>query len=74
MVQQPNESHTGEVKYISLENVGKELGVARGTVYYYIRQLQIQMEKFPLDRKAYITLADLERIKAAKKAATEGRR
>jgi hypothetical protein len=69
-----SEAQTEQVKYISLHNVGQELGVARGTVYYYIRQLDIQMKKFPLDRKAYIALEDLERIKAAKQAAAQGLR
>jgi transcriptional antiterminator len=66
---EPEQDH-----YISLEHVRQELKVARGTIYYYIRQLHIPMKKFPLDRKAYIALEDLERIKAAKKAAVDGRR
>ena len=68
------ETQTGEIKYISLQKVGEELGVARGTVYYYTRQLNIQMKKFPLDRKAYISVEDFERIKTAKQAALPGHR
>jgi len=42
-------------------------------MYYYVRQLHIEMSKFYLDGKTYILRADLERIKAAKQAASEGR-
>jgi hypothetical protein len=62
-----------EAKFISIENAGRELGVKRTTVYHYIDRLSIKTERFPLDRKTYIAIADLERIKAAKKAAEEGR-
>lgn len=64
----------GNAQFLSLQRVEQELGVARGTVYYYIRQLNIEVKRFPLDRKSYIAIADLERIKAAKQASTEGRR
>ena len=63
-----------EVQYLSLENAGKELGVQRSAMYYYIKQLDIKTKKFPLDRKTYISVVDLERIKAAKRASEEGRR
>jgi biotin operon repressor len=61
-------------KFISISKAGEELGVSRTTMYYYIEQLAIQVKKFPLDRKTYISLVDLENIKAAKKAGEEGRR
>jgi len=60
--------------YISLKEAGKELGVQRTSMYYYLEQLHIKTHKFPLDRKTYITMDDLERIKAEKKAAESGRR
>jgi hypothetical protein len=59
--------------YISLDDAGKELGVGRTTLYYYTKILGIETKKFPLDRRAYISRADFERIKEAKKAAEEGR-
>ena len=59
--------------YINIEDAGKALGVGRTTLYYYARLLGIQTQKFPLDRKTYISRADLERIQEAKKAAAEGR-
>jgi hypothetical protein len=68
------EEQGGEKKYISIANAGKNLGVSRTTMYYYIEQFKLKVEKFPLDRKAYIAIADLDRIKAAKQAAVEGQR
>lgn len=62
-----------EIQYLSMENAGKELGVRRSAMYYYIKQMNIETKKFPLDRKTYISIVDLERIKAAKRAAEEGR-
>ncbi len=60
-------------QYISMDDAARELNVNRSTVYYYLEQLEIKPTKFPLDRRAYIALVDLERIKAAKKSAAEGR-
>lgn len=60
-------------EYISLDDAGKELGVGRTALYYYSKILGIETKKFPLDRRAYISRADLERIKEAKRAAEEGR-
>ncbi len=60
-------------QYISMDDAARELHVNRSTVYYYLEQFQIKPTKFPLDRKAYIALADLERIKTAKRAASEGK-
>lgn len=61
-----------KVQFISINRAGEALGVDRTTVYNYVRRLQIEMHKFPLDRKSYIAITDLERIKAAKNAALEG--
>ncbi len=68
----PVEKQQEGAKFISIENAGKELGVKRTTMYYYIERLSLKVERFPLDRKTYIAITDLERIKAAKKAAEEG--
>jgi len=71
---EPSETSMDAVQYLSLKRAGEELGVARGTLYYYIRQLRIPMKKFELDRKVYISVGDLQRIKDAKQAATTGER
>jgi predicted DNA-binding transcriptional regulator AlpA len=60
-------------QYISMEDAAHELNVNRSTVYYYLEQLGITPKKFPLDRRAYIALADLKLIKDAKRAASERR-
>ncbi len=76
---QPGSAETQEVAreqatFISLPKATKELGISRGTIYYYLAQLKIPLEKFHLDRKGYISLVDFERIKTAKKKRTEGTR
>jgi hypothetical protein len=58
-------------KYISLQEVVEKLGVARGTLDYYLRQLKIERRKFPLDKRAYIAYADFERIKLLRDEAAE---
>lgn len=63
-----------DAKFISLESAGVELGVSRSSIYYYIKQLSLETKKFPLDRKTYISIADFECIKDAKKAADGGGR
>ncbi len=65
--------HDAMPQYISMDDAARELGVNRSTVYYYLEQFQMKPTKFPLDRKAYIALTDLERIKMAKRAASEGK-
>jgi hypothetical protein len=64
----------GESRWISIELVADRLGVKRPAVYYYIKKLQIPTKKFAFDRKAYIPIADFERIKSAKAAALPGLR
>lgn len=48
---------------ISVERVQKNLGVVRTTLNSYLNALGIQRHKFPFDRKAYITIADYNRLK-----------
>lgn len=47
---------------ISVERVQSQIGVVRNTLNAYLNVLNIQRHKFPFDRKAYITLADYERL------------
>lgn len=53
-------------QYISFEEAETQLGVKRATLHYYMRVLSIEKVKFPLDKKAYMRVADFERIKKAK--------
>ena len=75
MIMSEQEQSTAQTapQYISMDDAARELSVNRSTVYYYLEQLEIKPKKFPLDRRAYIAIADLERIKAAKKSAAEGK-
>jgi hypothetical protein len=50
---------------ISMEKAQGELNVARGTLSSYMAVLHVPRYKFPLDRKAYITLADFDRVRQA---------
>lgn len=59
-------------RYISLDEAAQQLGVVPGTVQYYLRVLNIERHKFPLDRKAYIAEADFAKIKQLKDQAGKG--
>lgn len=50
---------------ISLEKAQEALNVARGTLNSYMALLAVPRYKFPLDRRAYMTLADFDRVKQA---------
>jgi hypothetical protein len=58
-----------EEQYISIDDVATELSVTRGTVHYYVRTLKLQTKKFPLDRRAYLSMKDFETIKTLKEQA-----
>ncbi len=62
-----------DIGHISIEEASRLLGVTRSTMYYYRKQLDIEYQKFPLDKHKYLTMADFERIQEAKKAAAEGK-
>lgn len=55
-------------QYISFEEAETQLGVTRATLHYYMRALDIERKKFPLDKRAYMRVSDLERIKRLKEA------
>jgi ACT domain-containing protein len=50
---------------ISVVQAVNEIGVARNTLYSYMRMLGVARYKFPLDKRAYITLVDFERVRLA---------
>lgn len=58
-------------KYISLKEATEKLGVARGTLRYYLERLEIKKEKFPLDKQSYIRLEDFQRIWRLRQEAQE---
>lgn len=58
-------------RYISVKEATEKLGVARGTMRYYLDKLQIGKQKFPLDKRQYILYADYERIRMYRQEAME---
>jgi len=58
-------------KYLPLKDVAEKLGVARGTLFYYMERLKIEPVKFPLDKRKYILEADYERIRTLRQEAAE---
>ena len=58
-------------RYISLKEVVEKLGVVRGTLDYYLKQLEIKPTKFPLDRRKYILESDFVRIQQLRQEAQE---
>jgi len=55
-----------EKEYLTLAEVAGYVGVKRASLYYYINALEIEMHKFNLDRRSYISQADAKRIKEVK--------
>ncbi len=60
--------------YITVEEAATMLQVSRSNVYYYMTQLEIVPKKFPLDRKSYISRANVERIKVMRGSAATSTR
>lgn len=74
MINSSVEQQSEGVNWISVRAASTKLGVSRPMMYYYIDRLHIQKKRFPLDRKVYIPLADVERIRQEKQAATQEQR
>jgi hypothetical protein len=61
--------------YISIDEAATELRMSRPNLYYYIRQLpDVELKKFPLDRKTYLSRSDVERIRVVKGVASSSNR
>lgn len=65
-------SDQDEDQFIALDDVAEQLKVTKGTLYYYMKTLKIETKKFPLDRRAYMPIADFEKIKGLKERASRG--
>lgn len=57
-----------ETEYVTLDHVSREVGIKKGSLYYYLRELGIQTHKFPLNRHAHIACEDMELIRQAKES------
>ena len=55
-----------EKEFMTLDEAAMYLEVTRPTLYNYINDLDIKTQKFKRDRKAYLTSADILRIKEYK--------
>lgn len=55
-----------EKEYLTVEETAEYLGFNRTTLYKYIKALGIKTVKFRLDRRTYLSQADVERIREAK--------
>lgn len=48
---------------LSLDDTANLLGVSRGTLHKYMKLVNVQGHKFQLDKKMYVTLEDVEKLK-----------
>jgi predicted DNA-binding transcriptional regulator AlpA len=69
-----NKANEPQSDYITVEEAATTLQVSRSNVYYYMTQLEIVPKKFPLDRKSYISRANVERIKVMRGSAATSTR
>lgn len=56
---------------LTMEEAAHRLGVRRATLYYYIKALELETTKFPLDKRKYLQAADVERIKRLREEAAQ---
>lgn len=58
----------GEIEkaWMTLEEAAGYIGVARASVYNYMKDLGIETQKFGRDRRGYLSLADVKRMKEYK--------
>lgn len=50
-------------EWLSLEEAAGQMGIKRSTIYYYLKDLDIEARRFGRDRKRYISRADVEKLK-----------
>ena len=48
---------------MTIEQVIEAVGVSKATLYNYMNFLNIQRQKFPFDRRSYVSKSDVEHIK-----------
>lgn len=52
--------------YITLDAAAQHLGMKKGSLYYYFREFGIKQKKFKGNKRAYLTNADVEHIRAVR--------
>ena len=55
-----------EQELVTLDEAAAEIGTKKGSLYHYIKALNIKVKKYPLNKHGYITRKDVEQIKAYK--------
>jgi len=57
---------TDEEELITLDEAAKDIGMKKGSIYHYIKALDIEVKKYPLNKHGYIRRKDVERIKQSR--------
>lgn len=57
-----------EKEYLTMDEAAKYIGMKRATIYNYMKDLKISTHKFGRDRRHYIALADVKRMKLYKES------
>jgi len=50
-------------EWVSLEEAARLMGIKRATIYYYLKDLGLSPQRFGRDRKKYLSLAEVERLR-----------
>jgi excisionase family DNA binding protein len=53
-------------EFMTLDEAAAYIGMKRATIYNYMKDLKIETHKFGRDRRAYIAMSDVERMKEYK--------
>jgi len=59
---------TEEKEYVTLQEAATQLGIKRASLYYYLKKMKIEPRSFSLNRHAFISQADFQRIKNVKES------
>lgn len=57
---------TEDKKYMTMEEAADYIGIKRATLYNYLSALNIKATKFKMDRRSYLAMSDVKRIKQVK--------
>ena len=52
-----------EKEFMTLEEAAQYVGIKRASIYNYMRDLRITPKKFGRERRKYVSLIDVKRIK-----------
>lgn len=53
-------------EYMTLDQAAEQVGLKKGSLYYYIRVLSLETKKFPLNKHTFMLKSDVERIRKIK--------